>query len=323
MCLSVLALDQQRRFPLVLCVNRDEYFARPTARLSWWKPESNGPEILGGRDLDFGGTWLGLTKEGRLGLVTNIRSKAPPDTNAPSRGEMVVRWLHEQPPVDRFWTRVALSGYNGFNMIMADFSQGECYWASSALVMPKRLDRGLYGLSNAALDTPWPKVVALKASLAQALKECENADQLAATMFEALSNRTVYPDAQLPRTGVPIEVERLLSAAFVALPNGTYGTRTTTLVITERVNKRLVTHVLERTYTAKPGVALIRRVLLKNWPPRHTEGTVTGDVESSSVDETQLDSLPSAAVKRKRARGVIKSLPKTRRKNTIFGDLGS
>jgi uncharacterized protein with NRDE domain len=323
MCLSVIALDQQRRFPLVLCVNRDEFFSRPTARLSWWKPEGAGPEILGGRDLDVGGTWLGLTKAGRLGLVTNIRSRTPPEPDAPSRGEIVTRWLFEQPPVDRFWTRIAMSGYNGFNLIMADFAQGECYWASSTLAMPRRLDRGLYGLSNAALDTPWPKLVAAKQRLAQHIREADSADDLASLMFEAMADRTVYPDDQLPRTGVAPELERALSAAFVHTANGSYGTRSTTLIIAERVNKRLVTQVYERTFTAKPGgVALMRRVTLKNWPPRHTEGLPSGDVESSTVDEASMDSLPVEPAKRKRARGVIKPLTKSRSKSTVFGDLG-
>ena len=89
MCLVALALDKSRRFPLVIASNRDEYFKRPTARLAWWTPHAAAPAILGGRDLEAGGTWLGLTAQGRLGLLTNVRGGLPTDPQAPSRGRIV------------------------------------------------------------------------------------------------------------------------------------------------------------------------------------------------------------------------------------------
>ena len=96
MCLIGLAIDQSRRFPLVIAANRDEYFARPSARLGWWTPEGGGPAILGGRDLAAGGTWLGLTAAGRLAMITNVRDPSRVDLQAPSRGLIVPRWLSAQ-----------------------------------------------------------------------------------------------------------------------------------------------------------------------------------------------------------------------------------
>ena len=125
MCLVALAIDQSRRFPLIIAANRDEFFKRPTARLAWWATHPGEPAILGGRDLEGGGTWMGLTAQGRLALVTNHRDPGRIDLQAPSRGEIVANWLAAREPIDRFWMRTALSGYNGFNLIAADFRLGE------------------------------------------------------------------------------------------------------------------------------------------------------------------------------------------------------
>jgi uncharacterized protein with NRDE domain len=311
MCLAVLALDASRRFPLVIAANRDEFFDRAAARLAWWRPDPAAPEILGGRDLSAGGSWLGLTLQGRLALVTNVRDPARQDPHAPSRGELVPLWLRGDQPLDRFWPRIAMGGYNGFNLIAADFAAGTCHWMSNTQVMPRAVDRGIHGLSNALLDTPWPKVQRLKSRLGEALHACGSADELADELFDALADRQVADDDTLPRTGVSPEWERILSSAFIRTDDGRYGTRCSTLVITERVNKRLVTHVLERSYTARPGVALLRRLSLRNWPPRHTqalgslpsrpdEASIAGPISEESADESPQ--------RRPRARGVLKPL---------------
>ncbi|MCH2240414.1 MAG: NRDE family protein [Aquabacterium sp.] len=311
MCLAVLALDASRRFPLVIAANRDEFFDRTAARLAWWRPDPAAPEMLGGRDLTAGGTWMGLTLQGRLALVTNVRDPARQDPQAPSRGELVPMWLRGDQPLDRFWPRIAMGGYNGFNLIAADFAAGTCHWMSNTQTMPCAVDRGIHGLSNALLDTPWPKVQRLKSRLGEALHACGSADELADELFDALADREPAPDADLPRTGVSLDWERVLSPAFIRTDDGRYGTRCSTLVITERINKRLVTHVLERSYTAQPGVALLRRLSLRNWPPRHTQslGTVTASPDEASIagpiSEEAADEAPQ---RRPRARGVLKPL---------------
>ncbi|MFN3297281.1 NRDE family protein [Caldimonas sp.] len=278
MCLVGLAIDASRRFPFVVAANRDEYFDRPTARLGWWQPSPQGPEILAGRDLKAGGTWMGLTAAGRFALVTNVRNPKDIDPQAPSRGEIVPLWLRGDLSMDRFWMQVGLSGYNGFNVIAADFAEGDCFWGSNRARFPQRLERGVYGLSNALLDTPWPKVERLKQRLRAALREADTADGLAEALFAALGDRTVIADEFLPHTGLSPEWERWLSPAFIRTPDGRYGTRASTVIITERVGRRLVTHVIERSFSSArgPGVALLRRSQLKGWPPRsvRTRGSV-------------------------------------------------
>ena len=271
MCLAAIAIDQSRRFPLVVAANRDEFLDRPAARLGWWSPSPGAGEILAGRDLHGGGTWLGLTAAGRMALLTNVRRPGARDDDAPSRGTIVPTWLRGDLDADRFWVRTALSGYNPFNLVAADFRRGECFWATSDEPAPRRLDRGLYGLSNAALDTPWPKVTALKAQLRDALAESGSAEDLSTRLFAALADRTVAPDAELPSTGIALAWERELSPAFIRSADQRYGTRCSTLVITERVGRRLVTHMFERTFPAGGGLALLRHASLRDWPPKYSD----------------------------------------------------
>jgi uncharacterized protein with NRDE domain len=321
MCLVTLAIDHSRRFPLVVAANRDEFFKRPTARLGWWTPESGGPAILSGRDLDAGGTWLGLTAEGRLALLTNVRDPQHHDAHAPSRGQIVPQWLAARERTDRFWMRTALSGYNGFNLIAFDFRHGECFWASNNGEHPMRLERGVHGLSNARLDTPWPKVQALKSRVADAIDTAPSIDALSMRLFDALSDRSEASDDQLPETGIPLERERRLSAAFIRTPDMSYGTRCSTLVITEKVNRHLVTHVLERSFSAT-GVALLRRSTLKNWPPRYSVDAPQAPSEQAAVSEAELgaevEHAADAAAKRTRVRSLLKpDASRKRRRSTL------
>jgi len=320
MCLVALAVDQSRRFPLVIASNRDEFFARSTARLGWWTPLDGGPAVLGGRDLESGGTWLGLTAEGRLALVTNVRRGGPQDSTAPSRGRIVNEWLVTRENTGNFWTRTALSGYNAFNLIAADFLRGECFWATNVNAMPRRLEAGTYGLSNGGLDAPWPKVLALKKRLHESIGAALNADELASRLFSALADRSIANDGDLPQTGISLERERQLSAAFIRIPDQTYGTRCSTLIITERVGRQPVTHVFERTFNSSGTVALLRRSSLRHWPPRYTEGNAIPTVEQASVSESESVSgaepytPPSSAAKRTRVRSLLKPAADQRRK---------
>jgi uncharacterized protein with NRDE domain len=311
MCLTALAIDESRRFPLVVVANRDEFFSRPAARLGWWSAEPDAPAILGGRDLDGGGTWMGLTAQGRLALLTNMRDPRRHDPEAPSRGRIVPEWLAARENVDRFWMRTALSGYNGFNLIAADFAAGECFWASNNGAHPQRLERGIYGLSNAGLDTPWPKVVALKARLGVAIAASDSVDRLATRLFEALADRDVPSDDSLPDTGIGVARERELAPAFIRTSDLRYGTRCSTLVVTERVNRHNVTHVFERTFSPHGGVALLRRATLNHWPPRYNATTVQASAVSEAEFDAEVGSAP--ALKRTRVRSLLKPEPRRRR----------
>lgn len=314
MCLVALALDQSRRFPLVIATNRDEFFKRPAARLGWWSQGPGLPDILGGRDLEAGGTWLGLTTQGRLALITNVRDAGQKDPAAPSRGAIVPRWLAGDLTPDRFWMHTALSGHNGFNLVAADFQRGECFWASNLDANPMRLERGLYGLSNASLDTPWPKVNTLKARVRDAIDTSESLDVLTSRLFEALSDRSPAPDGQLPATGVSLELERALSSAFIRTPDASYGTRCTTLVITERINKRLVTHVLERSFSPTGGMALMRRSMLKDWPPRYSDATPSEGLPQAAVTESEDNPTDVAPIRKTRVRSLLKPEGQRRRR---------
>lgn len=313
MCLTALALDADRRFPLVLAANRDEFYDRPTSRLAWWTPDGGGPEVLSGRDQQAHGTWLGLTAQGRLALVTNVRRPAlPPAPDTPSRGQIVLRWLRGDQRPDRFWPGVAMSGYQPFNLIAADFRAGDCFWATSEQASPHRIERGIVGLSNGRLDEDWPKVRQLKQRMQEALDGAASVDELATRLFAALADRQPAPDEHLPETGIGRERERLLSPAFIRSPDGRYGTRSSTLVITERVHKRLVTHVLERTFTSGPGVALLRRATLRDWPPKYQlEGSAEPErpVEVGPVDDAHLaEAAPAdeAPARKRRVRSLLR-----------------
>lgn len=268
MCLVALALAQNRRFPLVLASNRDEFLDRPAAGLDWWQAPDGGPLLLGGRDLRAGGTWLGLSAAGRFGFVTNVRAPAALRPQAPSRGELVPRWLRGDIGFEDYWRAAQAAGHNGFNLIAADLVRDDWFWASNAGAGPRRLEAGLYGLSNAALDTPWPKTERLKQRLCAALAEATDgtAEVLAARLFEALADRRIAPDAELPSTGIPIDWERHLSAAFIRTPDGRYGTRCSTVVIVERLEGRSVAQVFERSFD--DGAAVLRHAGLPDWPPR-------------------------------------------------------
>jgi len=316
MCLLTLAIDQSRRFPLVVATNRDEFFNRPSARLAWWSPGPGLPDILGGRDLQAGGTWLGLTAKGRMAMVTNVRStKAFHDPGAPSRGDIVQRWLAGEA-TDRFWMHTALSGYNGFNLIAADFQQGACFYATNKSSHPIRLERGLYGLSNGALNEPWPKVELMTDAMREAVDTSASVDMLAARLFEALGDRTPADDGDLPNTGVSAEWEKALSSVFIRTADQAYGTRCSTLVITERLNKRLVTHVLERTFSAAGGMALLRRSLLKDWPPRYMEALPARASAQEPVTESTEPQETAQPLRRTRVRTLLKPDPAARRKRT-------
>ncbi len=279
MCLVALGLQQSLRFPLVIASNRDEFFARPTSPLAWWEPRRGAAPVLGGRDLDSGGTWLGLTAAGRLALLTNLRGAGAPDASAPSRGSIVSDWLSRGETSARFRNRTARSRYNGFNLIAADFVHGECFWTTNSGAPRRRLTRGVYGLSNGALDAPWPKVVALKRRLGVATQAATSVDDLASRLFAALGDRSIASDAALPQTGIPVERERQLSPAFILTPDRRYGTRCSTVIITERVDQRSVTHVLERSFEACGTTGALRRVALRNWPPGPIDTKLPGALE--------------------------------------------
>lgn len=268
MCLAVLALGQHDRFPVVLAANRDEFFERPAHPLDWWQPAGHEAPVLGGRDLSAGGTWFALSRRGRLGLLTNIRNPGSQRPDAPSRGQIVPDWLGTDQPLERASTAWQQAGHNGFNLIAADLRQDQWAWVSSHTAAPQPMTAGWHGLSNASLDTPWPKVLRLRDAIRHQLANRRDLASLVMGLFDALIDPTRACDEHLPATGVPLELERALSAVFIRTPDGRYGTRCSTVLVQERdPHHGLLTHVFERTYHHAHGEGELAHVTLAGAMP--------------------------------------------------------
>lgn len=239
MCLVAFAINSSERWPLVIAANRDEFLSRPTLPLSRWHSAS-GQEIISGRDLQAGGTWLGITPAGRVAFLTNVR-EGQPQTAPRSRGELVTRWLEASGDAHDFVLALGTDGaaYGGFNLVLGNF-QTRCWtWltnrhGAAASLHAQPLAPGVYGLSNAALNTPWPKTTTLQGVLTAALAaqaQAETPDALQAALWTALASRERAPREQLPATGVPLAMEEALSSAFVDFPERAYGTRSSTMLL--------------------------------------------------------------------------------------------
>jgi len=230
MCLIVFALGAHPRYRFVLAANRDEFYARPTAPAAIWK---DAPEVLAGRDLAAGGTWLGLTTNGRFAAVTNYRDPSAP-TGAKSRGSLTKNFLTGEATAREFLRQIEREklNYSGFNLLVGDFGTSEngLFYFSNRGEKPKKLASGIYGLSNHLLDTAWHKVEQTKAGFTEIL---QNNDEISpAELLAILANRRHAPDEKLPETGVGLERERILSPAFIETSG--YGTRSSTVLLIER-----------------------------------------------------------------------------------------
>jgi uncharacterized protein with NRDE domain len=233
MCLLVIGWKAHPRYRFVLAGNRDEFHERPSAPLGWW---AESPGVLAGKDLKAGGTWLGIARSGRIGVVTNFRDLEAPVSAAPSRGELVPRFLTAATSPKEFLDdlRGAAPRYSGFNLLLGG-PRTLYYFSNRAGEPPRPLAAGIYGLSNHRLDTPWPKLVRSRERLAGLLKAAE----LEITeVFELLADRHPSPEDSLPDTGLPLDWERALSAPFVVHPR--YGTRCSTVMLVERGGRTVI-----------------------------------------------------------------------------------
>lgn len=222
MCLILVAWQAHPGFPLVVAANRDEFHARPAREAEPWRED---PRIVGGRDLEAGGTWLALGEGGRFAAVTNVREPGVPK-GARSRGELPRDYLLGTAPPEVFAASLDGSAYSGFNLLLAD--AGSLWYLSNRDGGPRQLKPGIYGVSNHLLDTPWPKLAGAKERFALALAGLPALEGL----FEILADREIVPDHRLPATGVSLAWERLLSAIFVV--SEAYGTRASTVVTRDR-----------------------------------------------------------------------------------------
>lgn len=233
MCLLVFAWKHHPRYRLILAGNRDEFHDRPTAPLSWWQDD---PRILGGRDLKAGGTWLGVARSGRFGVVTNYRDLMAPVENAPSRGQLVPRFLTGATSPKEFLDdlRGAAPRYSGFNLLVGG-TRALYYFSNRGGNAPTALSPGVYGLSNHLLDTPWPKLARTRERFNALLSRPQIAPE---DLFAMLGDRQQATGPDLPATGLPEDWERVVSAPFIV--NERYGTRCSSVLLVERTGRTIL-----------------------------------------------------------------------------------
>lgn len=238
MCLISFAWKHHPSFKLILVANRDEFYDRPTAPLGYWHDH---PEVLGGRDLKEGGTWMGMHRSGRFTAITNYRDMASLKMLAPSRGKLTSDFLTGTSSSEEFFENVKpdLNKYNGFNLLTLE--NDKLFYFNNIEPKLKEVSPGVYGLSNSVLDTPWPKVQKAKSYFSKSIAmEKLDVDEI----LDWMCDGDVASDELLPSTGVGLELERKLSAMCIATEN--YGTGCTTLVTISWGGE---VNYIERTYS--------------------------------------------------------------------------
>lgn len=228
MCLIFFAFKKHPEYKLIVAANRDEFYQRKTAPADFWVDH---PHILGGRDLEAGGTWLGISKKGTLSMVTNYRDPKNINPKAPSRGHLVSDFLEKETDAEAYMNTIASKGklYNGFNLITGNFN--DLWYYSNYQEGVHHLTEGVYGLSNHLLETPWPKVVRGKQKFAEVPTQQVTPERL----FDLLYDDTVADESTLPDTGIGLERERVLSSMFIKSPG--YGTRCSTVILVNQQNQ--------------------------------------------------------------------------------------
>ena len=234
MCLIIVGWQVHPDFPLVVAANRDEYFARPTAPAARWV---DFPQVMAGRDLEAGGTWLGVTDNGRFAAVTNVREPGMPAGRC-SRGDLTKEFLTSGISAEHYARQIDGASFSGFNLLVSDGS--DLYYRTNRHGDIEPLKPGIYGLSNHRLDTPWPKLLSAREEFARAISGLPDES----AFFNLLADTDTVDDEKLPKTGVSLEWERLLSAIFVRSP--TYGTRASTFLL-QRANGQIRLH--ERSFS--------------------------------------------------------------------------
>jgi uncharacterized protein with NRDE domain len=240
MCLLLLSYKTNPNYKLIIAANRDEFYERPTAVLHNWE---NHPELFAGKDLQGNGTWLGVTKKGKIAAITNYRDMSKIKDNAPTRGKLVIDFLLNEIPPEQY-TNLLLGKadiYNGYNLIYGN--SDDLYYLSNINKEPVKLSKGIYGLSNHLLDSPWPKVVKSKNIFSELIKEHSPSKK---KMFELLKDDEIYPDESLPETGLGIDLERMVSPIFTVTEK--YGTRSSSVIFID-VNNNV--EFTEKSYDNK------------------------------------------------------------------------
>lgn len=246
MCIVLVAHACCPGYRLVVAANRDEFHRRPTAPAAWW---DGPPGILAGRDLESHGTWLGVTASARFATVTNVRSGGRAGAGERSRGLLVSDFLRGSADAPAFVETLAASAtsYDGFNLLAYD---GRALsWLSNQGQPPRHLPRGIYTVSNAALDTPWPKTTRLRDAFERVVASATR-DGLVEDLLTLLRDGERAPADALPDTGVGRAMEHLLSAIFIE--GDGYGTRCSS-VLAIGDDDRVTFHERRYDATARPS----------------------------------------------------------------------
>lgn len=222
MCLINLQFRDHPTYKLIIAANRDEFYSRPAASAHFWEDQ---PNILAGRDLTQMGTWLGVTKQGRIAALTNFRDPTNMEAATLSRGAVVKNFLAASTSPKDYLQSIDPKQYAGFNLIIGDAEQLMYY--NNIQNESYEIPPGTHGLSNHFLNTPWPKVSKGKERLASYMAHTSTVDL--EEIFAILSDAEQAPDTSLPNTGVSLDLERMLSPIFIKTPE--YGTRSATIVL--------------------------------------------------------------------------------------------
>ncbi len=244
MCILFIAIEQHPDYPLIIAANRDEFHQRGTLASYFW-PENS--DVLAGRDLQAGGTWMGINRNGRLSALTNVRDPEQINPNARSRGELVSQYLTaQQTNLQYLHTLQQNKGwYNGYNLLFGAWNDLWVY--NNHEDEMQQLSAGFHGLSNASLNSPWPKIDKGVANLEDYCTSSRVVDSEA--LFNLLLDNTQAEDQYLPNTGVPIEWERKLSSIFIQSEE--YGTRSSTVLLIDK-NQRVTWN--ERSFDSLGGI---------------------------------------------------------------------
>jgi uncharacterized protein with NRDE domain len=230
MCLIVFAYRQHPKFPFIFAGNRDEIYDRSTRTARFW---DSHPSLLAGKDLEGGGTWLGITRRGRFATVTNFRDPSLSVTNGPSRGNLVLDYLIGDHSPEQYMRRIRnqAESYNGFNLLAGRPLENLLYLNNKNNHLYP-LEAGIYGLSNHLLNKSWPKVKQARTNMERIL---EGASIQPEPLFELLYDEQKAPPDELPDTGLDLEQERAVSSIFIETED--YGTRSSTVVMVDRQGK--------------------------------------------------------------------------------------
>jgi uncharacterized protein with NRDE domain len=227
MCILFVALEAHPEYPLIICANRDEFHHRPTEAAHFWP---NHGQLLAGKDLEAGGTWLGVNQHGVVAGLTNIRDPELIQSDMKSRGELVLKALTDEG-IDEPWLTRYSPFYNPFNLLYGDEQALYCF--DSRRKQLSQLTAGFHSISNGALDDIWPKMS--RGTQAIQAHITNNGTPSIDSLLAIMKDGTQAPDAELPQTGVSLEWERHLSSIYIQ--HHEYGTRSTSIILKDKHGK--------------------------------------------------------------------------------------